>query len=262
MSEVTAHAPGRFVWVELVANDAFQARHFYTDLFGWDVREIPMGPDNVYVIFLSGGRDVAAMYPRTLEDRERGPSHWRSYVSVASADKSAARARDLGGTILAEPFDVLGVGRMAMLEDPSGAAFALWEPKSHIGVGRVGEPGALTWSELLTRDVDAAAAFYSELFHWEDRDLEFGESRYTVFEKEGQAVAGMMAMPGSADAPPAWLPYFGVSDCDDRARAAHVGGGLVYVAPTDVPSVGRFAVLGDPQGATFAILRDESWGAS
>ena len=262
MSEVTAHAPGRFSWVELVANDAFGARRFYTDLFGWDVREIPMGPDSVYVIFQSGGRDVAAMYPRGPEERERGPSHWRSYVSVADADDSAARARELGAQILAEPFDVSGVGRMAMLQDPSGATVALWEPRSHIGVGRIGEPGALCWNELLTQDVEAAGSFYAGLFGWEVRGLEFGGSAYTVFESEGRAIAGMMAMPGSADAPPNWLPYFGASDCDDRATAARIAGGQIYVSPTDVPGVGRFAVLGDPQGATFAILREEGWASA
>jgi predicted enzyme related to lactoylglutathione lyase len=259
MTEVTAHAPGRFSWVELVANDAFQARHFYTDLFGWDVREIPMGPDSVYVVFQSGGRDVAAMYPRGPEEREGGPSHWRSYVSVASSDESAAKARDLGARILAEPFDVFDVGRMAMLEDPSGAALALWEPRGHPGMGRIGEPGALCWNELLTHDVEAAGPFYAGLFGWEVRELEFGTSVYTVFETEGRAVAGMMAMPGSADAPPNWLPYFGASDCDDRARAAQIAGGATYVSPTDIPGVGRFAVLGDPQGATFAILREAGW---
>jgi hypothetical protein len=261
MSEVTAHAPGRFSWVELVANDAATAGRFYQDLFGWDKREIPMGPGSVYTIFESGGRDVAAMYGRGPEER-KGPSYWRCYVSVVSADDMAARARELGAEVLAEPFDVFGVGRMAMLEDPSGATVALWQPGSHIGVGRIGEPGALCWNELLTRDIETAGSFYGELFGWNLRALEFGDAIYNVFENEGVAVAGMMAMPGAADAPPNWLPYFGVTDCDDRVRAAEAAAGMVYVSPTEVPGVGRFAVLGDPQGATFAMIREAEWGGS
>lgn len=254
MGEVTSHAPGTFCWIELVANDALAAGRFYELVFGWDKRENPMGPDSVYTIFEQGGRDVAAMYGRGPEERE-GPSYWRSYVCVESADETVARAASLGAEVMAEPFDVFDIGRMAMLRDPTGATFALWQAKSHIGIGRSGEPGALSWNELLTRDVEAAAAFYTRLFGWGARTMPFGSSEYTVFDRAEEPVAGMMAMSDPADAPPNWLPYFGVAECDDRAREAGVAGGRVFVSPTDIPGVGRFAVLGDPQGAVFAILQ-------
>lgn len=258
MPEMSSHAPGTFCWVELVANDALIAGRFYEVVFGWDKREIPMGPDSVYTIFQSGGRDVAAMYGRSPAERV-GPSHWRSYVSVESTDDTAERAVDLGAEILAAPFDVFDIGRMAMLRDPSGATVALWQAKSHIGVGRLGEPGALTWSELLTRDVDAAAAFYTSLFGWDTRSMEFGDAEYTLFDDANGPVAGMMALPDPADASPNWLPYFGVSDTDDRARAAQLAGGQIFVESSEVPGVGRFAVVGDPQGAVLAIVREEGW---
>jgi predicted enzyme related to lactoylglutathione lyase len=180
-------------------------------------------------------------------------------VAVDSADETVARAATLGAEVLNPPFDVFDVGRMAMLRDPSGALFALWQAKSHIGVGRTGEPGALCWNELLTRDVEAAAGFYTRLFGWGARTMPSAGAEYTIFDRAEEPVAGMMALPDPADAPPNWLPYFGVADCDDRARAAGVAGGRVFVSPTDIPGVGRFAVLGDPQGAVFAIVQQEGW---
>jgi predicted enzyme related to lactoylglutathione lyase len=111
MTEVQVHAQGTFSWFELVANDAPAARRFYTTLLGWEIHEIPMGPDSAYTIFRVGGRDVAAMYPRDPEDRKRGPTHWRSYIAVTSADEKAAKAQELGGEILNEPFDASGVWR-------------------------------------------------------------------------------------------------------------------------------------------------------
>ena len=258
MAEVSSHAPGSFCWVELVANDAPEAGRFYQDVFGWEKREIPMGPDSVYTIFQQDGRDVAAMYGRGPEERV-GPPHWRSYVAVESADESAARAVELGADVVAPPFDVSDVGRMTLLRDPSGATVALWEARSHIGVGRTGEPGAMSWNELLTRDVDVAAKFYTALFGWDARVERYGDADYTVFERSGEVVAGMIATPDPADAPPNWLPYFGAASCDDRVRSVRSAGGNVFVAPTDVPGVGRFAVLGDVHGAVFAIVQEEGW---
>ncbi len=259
MVEITSHPEGTFAWVELVANDGPVAGRFYEEVFGWDKRETPMGPDSVYTVFLAGGRDAAAMYGRAPGERE-GPSHWRSYIAVASADETVSRAEELGAEITADPYDVLDIGRMAMLRDPSGATVALWQARSHIGLGRTGEPGTLCWNELLTRDVEVAARFYSGLFQWDIRTMDFGPSEYTVCELGGESLAGMVAMPDPADAPPNWLPYFGAMDCDDRVRAAEKAGGRVFVAPTQVPGVGRFAVLGDPQGAVFAIVQEEGWG--
>jgi len=259
MTEIQIHAQGTFSWFELVANDAPTARRFYTALLGWEIHEIPMGPESVYTIFRVGDRDVAAMYPRDPEDMKRGPTHWRSYVAVTSADEKAAKARELEGEILNEPFDVMGVGRMAMIQDPVGASFALWQGTSHPGVGRIGEPGAHCWNQLLTRDVDRAAKFYSGLFGWGVRVQEFGGTPYTMFTLGDQPIAGALVMPESAEAPPSWLVYWGVTDCDDRVKAARAEGAVLHVEPTDVPGIGRFAVLSDPQGAAFALVQQVSW---
>jgi predicted enzyme related to lactoylglutathione lyase len=259
MTEIESHAQGTFCWFELVANDAPTARRFYTTLLGWQIHEIPMGPESVYTIFRLNGRDVAAMYPREPEDQKRGPTHWRSYVAVTSSDEMAAKARELGAEIIAEPFDAADVGRMAMIQDPTGASFALWQPRSHPGVGRVGEPGAGCWNELRTRDVDRAAEFYGELFGWGVRVQEVGSLPYTLLTLGDQPIAGALPMPESAGGPPCWLVYWGVTDIDGSAQAARAGGAIVHVAPTDVPGVGRFAVFDDPQGATFALVQQTNW---
>ena len=148
---------------------------------------------------------------------------------------------------------------MAMIQDPTGASFALWQAKGHPGVGRIGEPGAMCWNELLTRDVERAAEFYTGLFGWGVRVQEFGGSSYTLFTMGDQPIAGAVAMPESAEGPPSWLVYAGATDCDDRVRAAEAAGATVHVAPTDIPGVGRFAGLSDPQGALFALVQYESW---
>ena len=144
MPDFTAHAPGTFSWVELMTTDAKAGVAFYRNLFGWDVVEHDMGPDGVYTIFTMRGRDVAAGASLPGDERQLGfPSHWNLYVAVASADEAATRAASLGAKVLFGPFDVMTHGRMAVIQDPAGAVFHVWEPKAHIGVKIRNEPGAL-----------------------------------------------------------------------------------------------------------------------
>lgn len=157
MAEYSSHIPGTFSWVELATTDQGAGVAFYRALFNWDVSEQPIGPDEVYSMFLLRGKEVGAASTMQPEERQGGaPPHWNLYVTVADVDETVKRAQGLGATVFAPPFDVMDVGRMAVLQDPTGAVFQLWEPKKHIGAKILNEPGALCWSELTTRDTKAA----------------------------------------------------------------------------------------------------------
>jgi predicted enzyme related to lactoylglutathione lyase len=182
----------------------------------------------------------------------------RRAASRASANDSARRARELGGSVVLEPFDVLDVGRMALVQDGTGAVVALWQPRRHAGAGLIGETGAMCWNELATTDTARAEAFYAGLLDWSADTREMGGIRYTTFARAGAPCGGMLPIhPGWGPVPPHWLVYFGVSDCDGQVALVQSLGGVVRVPPSDVPGVGRFAVVADPQGATFAMVQLE-----
>ncbi|MBV8952007.1 MAG: VOC family protein [Actinobacteria bacterium] len=181
------------------------------------------------------------------------PPHWQSYVTVADADASAATAKKAGGTVLAEPFDVMDVGRMAVVADPTGAVIALWQAKNHIGAELVNEPGTLTWTELISPDVPKAAKFYKALFGWDSETSEGPPMTYTEFKLDDQSIAGAMAPPMEG-IPPNWGVYFAVDDTDKTIAEATKRGATVLNGPIDIP-VGRFAVLMDPQGAVFSVIK-------
>jgi len=262
MADFDSHVPGTFCWPELATTDQKAGAAFYATLFGWGINEQPVGPNEVYSMFTLRGREVAAAASLRPEERQHGvPSHWNSYVSVANADDSAKRATELGGRVLAPPFDVMDVGRMAVLQDPAGATFQIWQPKRHIGARVLQEPGALTWTELSTRDTQGAQTFYTKLLGWSAKTGGDGVHAYTEFTPSGgnQPVAGMMNSaaygPQAANVPPNWMPYFQVSDVDASARKAQGQGARLFVPPNDIPNVGRFSVIQDPQGAVFAVFK-------
>jgi predicted enzyme related to lactoylglutathione lyase len=250
-TSLTSHPPGAFCWPELATSDPKAAVQFYSTLFGWTASESPtdQGP---YYMFRLDDDEVGAMYKGRAEE---GPPHWNSYVAVSSADEAAAKAARLGGNVVAQPFDVFDVGRMAIVRDPSGAFINLWQAKKHIGATRMNEPGTLCWTELATTDTDASEKFYTSLFGWTAKRGTQAPGEYTEFFNRGTAIGGMLRIqPEWGAVPPNWMPYFAVVDCDaSAARAKHLGGSL-QMPPTDIPGVGRFAVLRDPQGAVLAII--------
>jgi predicted enzyme related to lactoylglutathione lyase len=250
MPVVTTHLPGSFCWIELATSDAQGGRKFYTDLFGWSVNEIPMGEEGTYLIFQKGGREVAAMY-QLRPDQKGMPSNWMSYVAVASADESAKKAKNLGATVVLDPFDVFDMGRMAVLMDPQGGAFSVWQPKQHGGIGVHNETDTFCWDELQARDLGAAKKFYTEMFGWRLKESD----EYTEVYLGPEAIGGMMTSQAPPEVPSYWMPYFAVDDCDGKARKAQKSGAIGIVPPTDIPNAGRFAVLQDPQGAVFAIIK-------
>jgi hypothetical protein len=259
MSEVTTYAPGSFCWIELNTSDPAAAKKFYTNLFGWEANDTPAGPDMVYTMLRIRGLDIGALCGLPPDQKAQGvPPHWMTYVSVARADDAAEKATSLGGKVLAPPFDVMDVGRMAVIQDPQGAVFCVWQAKAHIGAKLAGETGTFGWNELWTTDPKGAAEFYTKLFGWGAKESPMGAAggTYTEWQLAGQSIGGMMQIaPEMGPVPPNWLPYFMVEDCNATATGAAASGGKLFVPPTDIPDVGRFSVIQDPQGATFAIIK-------
>jgi len=259
VAEFTSHKPGTFSWPELATTDQKAGVAFYRALFGWDVNEQPIGPNDMYSMFQMRGKPVAAGYTMREDERKMGiPPHWNAYVTVANVDESAKKAASLGAKVLAPPFDVMDAGRMAVIQDPAGAVFQIWQPNRSIGAMILNEPGALCWTELNTRDTKASEAFYTQMFGWTAKhSAPSSGMEYTEFSVDGQPSIGMMPinehMP--AHVPSYWMPYFQVADADASAAKAKQLGGSVMVPPTDIPNTGRFAIVSDPQGAMFAVFK-------
>ena len=250
MTEVTKHEPGAFSWAELATSDSAGAKAFYTKLFDWAFFDSPAGPDMVYTTLQKGGKAVGALY-QTGKDQPGMPPHWNAYFTVKSADESAKKAADAGGKIAMAPFDVMTFGRMAVVQDPQGAFFSLWEPRDHIGAERIGEAGATCWCELDTTDTDAAEKFYTKVFPWTAKK----SPEYTEWQMGGTSIGGMMKIPKEwGPVPPNWLVYFMVDDVDAAVAKASGLGAKPIVPGMDIPTMGRFSVLADPQGAVFAIF--------
>ena len=170
--------------------------------------------------------------------------------------QAANKAKELGGKIVLAPSQV-GPGSMAVIRDPTGGVLALWSTKASMGTFLWGETNALSWNELITTDADAATKFYVGLFGWKTEAWPMGDFTYTILKNGDVQVAGLMPQPKEmAGAPSSWTAYFAVSDCDATAKKAEKLGGKIFIPPTDIPNVGRFSVLADPEGATFAVIKN------
>jgi uncharacterized protein len=247
MGEVSRYPNGTFCWVDLGTPDVPGAKAFYRELFGWDAEDLPAGPGGTSTVCRLKGRDVAAIHEQVGDAR----AVWGSYLSVDDVDATTARARALGGTVLAEPVDVLDAGRMAVVADPSGAAVSLWQPRGRIGAGLVNEVGAWTWNELVSPDVAGAGAFYADLLGWTvgANPGPFPRTSFTL----GELLVGGGHAPTEPEGDaPRWTISFRVADADESAASARRLGGRVLLPPLDVP-VGRFAILADPAGAPFTV---------
>jgi predicted enzyme related to lactoylglutathione lyase len=247
MGERDSYAPGTFCWADLGTTDAAAAQEFYTGLFGWDAEPLPAGEGGVYVMFRLGGRDVAALYEMGDAERNQLSAHWSSYVSVEDVTAVATRASELQAQILAQPFDVMDSGRMAVLRDPTGAHLHLWEPGRHSGAGRVNETGCMVWNELATPDLDRAGGFYRELLGWESEPDATG---YATIRRDDAINGGMR--PVQDGEAPNWLIYFTVPSVDEAAQRVRDSGGKVLIEPVG-STAGRIAVIQDPQGAKLAL---------
>jgi uncharacterized protein len=245
------YAPGTPSWVDLGTTDVPGATRFYGSLFGWTVED--MGPEaGGYGIFRKNGRQVAGVGPAT--DPNRGTS-WATYFATDDADDAASRVQANGGQVVLAPMDVMDQGRMAVCTDPSGVFFSVWQAGKHLGAELVNEPGSLTWNELTTTDMAAAKAFYPAVLGVGVREVSMGEGMtYTLFEVDNRSVAGGMQV-DPVGMPTQWSVYFAVDDCDAvHAKAAELGATTI-MGPEDSPA-GRFAILTDPQGGIFSIIKN------
>jgi hypothetical protein len=259
--------------VDTAQPDPEAATEFYGGLFGWEFEDaMPPDAPGKYFMARLRGLDVAAV--GSIPEQAPPMAMWNTYVWVESADETAAKVRDTGGTVVMEPFDIFDSGRMAVFGDPEGAMFCVWQAKEHKGGQLVNEHGTLNFNGLATRDVDAAKAFYGSVFGWTTLELPGGAEMWTLpgygdylerdnpdlrkFTVEAGApaefvdvVASINPIPDDQpDTPPHWSVTFGVDDADAIAAKAAELGGRVIAAPFDAPWV-RMTVVADPQGATF-----------
>src|SRR5215210_305996 len=255
MPERTSHAPGTISWADLATSDQAAAKEFYGGLFGWEYDDVPAGEGIVYSMAKHGGRSAAAISPQQAGEAAQGiPPHWNVYVTVADVEAATAKVGEAGGQVFAGAFDVFDAGRMSVIADPTGAALCLWQPGTSIGAEVVNEPGALTWADTATPDASAAQAFYADLLGWRFESVSEQPPYWVIF--NGERSQGGMTVPPPG-VPPNWFPYFAVADVEATAKAAEAAGGQPFMGPVDVPNGGRFVLLRDPQGATFAILQGE-----
>lgn len=262
-------ADGRFVWHDLRTPAPDAAKAFYGALFGWDIRDIPM-PHGTYRMISDrppeeGGQGLGGI--EDLAQEEGAPAHWIGYVTVADVDAATQAATEAGGQVHVPPTDIPEVGRFSVVADPSGGVVAPFRSAS----GDLPEPegppppGHFCWDELVSTDAAACEGFYPNLFPWrvESMTMPSGpgmpEFTYHLFRRgEGEGAtdrAGMLQMPPEAEAPSHWIPYVAVEDVDATCEQATALGATIHKQPDDIPQMGRFAVLGDPQGATFAVWK-------
>jgi uncharacterized protein len=248
---------GSFCWLELGTTDRVGARNFYSRLLGWSGEDMPMGPDMTYTIFRLGGKDMAGAYQLMKQELEAHvPPHWMPYVRVESADTAAAKAVSLGAKQIVPPTDIPSVGRFALIQDPTGAPLAAFQPGRHRGIQGFGDVGAFCWADLNTTDSTKAGKFYSEWLGW---TVDGGKDGYSHFINGAGHENMVGGMPDKMHSPPGtpshWLSYFHVADCKATAsKAAELGAKTMM--PADLMSgVGTIAVLADPQGAVFALYQ-------
>ena len=248
--EVTRYDHGVPSWVDFGSGDPDKAGEFYGSLFGWEVQD--MGPDsNGYHLCLLRGKAVAGLGRKT----DPGPPRWTTYVTVDSADDTAATVEANGGKVIVEPMDSMDAGRMAVFADPTGAVFSVWQANQHIGSQLANEPGAFCWNELVSTDVDAALQFYPAVFGWTYETHKGDGMEYTEWRVGDRSVGGLMAKPAAMppQVPSHWAVYFAVDDCDATIKEVAELGGRQMTPAMDIPQ-GRFAFVTDPEGGAFGVI--------
>jgi uncharacterized protein len=247
------YATGTPSWVDLGTPDLPASTRFYSGLFGWQAEDMGEQAGH-YTMMRQDGKDVAAIGP-LMSDQQ--PTAWTTYISTNNAEDTAKKVTEAGGKVLSPPMAVMDQGTMAVFMDPTGGAFAVWQPAAMTGAGLVNKPVSLSWNELSTRDLPAAKAFYTKIFPWTARSNPMPDgSEYVEWQIDGKSIGGGMAMNAQipAQVPPFWLVYFAVANTDNTVKRAQELGAKLMMPAMDIPQ-GRFAVITDPQGASFAVIQ-------
>jgi len=256
VTTMTTKQHGQFCWLELTAIDWKKAKEFYCQLFNWRAEDEDIGDGMFYTTMFVDDNVVAAMFQRTPEQEEQGVmTNWLSYVAVDSVDDTLEVMAPLNAQVIAGPHNVMDAGRMAIIEEPNGAVFAIWQANQHAGIALRDVPNSLCWTELATLNRDDSKAFYHQVFNWQFDDKDMMGMTYTELKSGGFSEGGMLEMTEEwGDTPPHWMNYFAVENCEQSVESAQALGATICVPVTDIPEVGRFAVINDPQGATFSII--------
>ena len=255
MAQAKTAIANKPVWIDLATTDAGAARDFYSKVFGWKIEVDPDPQYGGYAMGKLGDKQVAGIGPKMSPEQ---PTVWTLYIGTDNADDLAKKVQAAGGKVVAPPFDVGPQGRMATFQDPSGAFISAWQPRAMNSTLPVGEANTFGWAELNARGVDKALPFYQKLFGWTVKKSDMGPDSppYNEFQLGGESIAGGQEINKMAPAsmPSYWLVYFAVADVDKSFKTATQAGGREMVAPMDFPG-GRFAIVSDPQGAAFGLLK-------
>ncbi|MGB1286925.1 MAG: VOC family protein, partial [Aggregatilineales bacterium] len=232
---------------------------FYADVMGWDSKDEPIGDGVFYTMYSQDGCNVGAINPLQPELMEKGhPSYWSCYVTVDDVDAMAEKVTDLGGRLIAGPFDVFDDGRMITLQDPTGAVLCLWQPKNTIGAGMVNAPGAMLWNELITNDPEKAMDFYGKLLGWTFMKDE-KQDAYWMAVNNGRMNGGIMKMDEAmGEMQSAWMVYYNTSDLDAALEKVKKHGGKIHIEAV-ADGMGKFAMIGDPAGAMFYLMQTDQY---
>jgi predicted enzyme related to lactoylglutathione lyase len=254
MPTKTEYEQGTPCWVDLQTTDQSAAKEFYASLLGWSYDDQPMPQGGTYSMALVNGDTVAAIAPMPPGAPEGMPPMWNTYIAVDDVDATVEKVGPAGGQVFMPPTDIGDAGRMAFVADPTGAVVGLWQANQHIGSTLVNEQGAPIWHELITDKPDSALSFYEAVLGVTRSSVEMGPGQTYHMLKVGDTQVGGCMEPPMEGIPNYWHVYFAVPDADATAAKAAAEGGNVTVEPFDIPSVGRSAVLTDPQGAVFSVL--------
>lgn len=260
MPDITRHDEGAFSYSDLATSDLEAATSFYVDLFGWHAEDSPMNdddPTDIYRQFMKNGKVVCGAARQRPEQAQAGvPPMWNVYFTVSDVDLKAKEVEAAGGAVHAPPFDVFESGRMAVIADPAGAFFCLWQPKESIGADVMHEANTLDWAESGCTDVGAARDFYTKVLGWTYEEMDMGEGKfYTLFSIGDTNVAGLMEsqMPMSY-----WSIYFQVEDCKQMTARAQSLGAQMMMNSEEIEGVGTVTIASDPQGAMFGMIEPEA----
>lgn len=243
-------------WVDIMVDDTQRAAEFYGTLLGWKFAD-PRGEYGNYLIAEVNDRGAAAIGPKP-PGMEQMPSVWTTYLATDDADATAAKITGAGGQLMMPPGDVGPAGRLAIATDPTGAVFGIWQGRETTGARIANVRGTLVWNECMTRDFEAAKAFYTSVFGYEYDDMSAEGFSYATAKVNGNIVGGMGGLPAEvpAEVPAHWSTYFGVTDTDAAVEQVSRLGGSVLLPAQDSP-YGRMAQVTDDQGAPFCVIAVE-----